>query len=317
VASSETNDALRWHDPVWLASVVEWIDARVERAGAVDQVHAYPWATAIRVPTSSGNVWFKACIEQLAHEVSTLELIGARRPNDVPRLRASDRANGWMLMEDAGERLRELESRPGQIERWEEAVATYAQLQLDVAADADRFVLAGVPDRRGTVAQELAALLDSSTFEAAARLRPLVPRLAAEEAALDALGLPYTIQHDDLHDANVFVADGGYRIIDWGDAAVTNPLLSLAIAVAVVAWRFEVEPTAPEVRRVRDAYLEPFTAHVARRELVGLVETVVRVGYACGILKWAEVVAAIPPETRGPYEDAIPERVERLLELCA
>jgi aminoglycoside/choline kinase family phosphotransferase len=327
VASGETNEALRWHDPAWLAEVTGWIDARIERDGEVEQFHSYPWATALRVSTAGGDVWLKACIPELAHEVRVLELLNARRSDAVPTLLAGDRERGWMLLADAGERMRELEPEPGQLDRWEDAVALYAQLQLDAAEDVDAFVEASVPDRRRKVTEQLASVIEDEgvtkpSLEHALgdgdveRLRELLPRLADDEVELDALGLPFSIQHDDLHDANVFVDNGGYRIIDWGDACVANPLLSLTIALAVVAHRLGVEADASEVVRVRDAYLEPFTPVVARDELVAAVPTALRVGYACGTLKWAEVLAAIPPETRGPFAESVPRRLRRLLELC-
>ena len=327
MASSETNETLRWHDPAWVADAVGWIDARVERTGEVDHFHSYPWATAMRVPTSSGTVWFKACIEELAHEVGTLELLTARRPELVPELIAGDRELGWMLMEDAGERMRELESTPGQLERWEKAVALYAELQLEAAPDADEFVEAGVPDRRGAVAAQVARVLEDERATRPAngeplddgelaRLRAIVPRIAEEERRVDSLGLPYSIQHDDLHDANIFVRDGAYRIIDWGDACVTSPLLSLTIAQAVVAYRYGVEQDAPEVTRVRDAYLEPFTRLAARAELLDALDAMILVGYACGTIKWYEVMAAIDSDRRAMFDVELPARLRRLLELC-
>jgi hypothetical protein len=328
VASSETNETLRWHDESWLAEVERWIDRRVDRTGAVDQFHSYPWATALRIPTAGGGqVWFKACIPELAHEVSTLELLAARRPDIVPGLLAGDRERGWMLLDDAGERMRELEARPGQLGRWQEAVARYAQLQLDVAADAEGFVAGGVPDRRGSVTAQFAEAIEDERFTKPSideplseddvnALRGVVPRLEEEERELDELGVPYSIQHDDFHDANVFVRNGEYRIIDWGDACVANPLLSLTIALGAVAYRLGVERDAPEVARVRDAYLEPFTALRSRRELIEATDAVIRVGHACGTIKWCEVMAAIPPETHAPFNEGIPKRMRRLLELC-
>jgi hypothetical protein len=328
VASSETNETLRWHDPAWVADAVDWIDEHVERTGEVDHFHSYPWATAMRVPTATGTVWFKACIEELAHEVGTLELLTARRPELVPELIAGDRELGWMLMEDAGERMRELEPQPGQLERWEDAVGLYAELQLEVAADVDAFAAAGVPDRRGAIADGLARVFDDERAtrppngeplddDELARLRGILPKLAEQERRVDALTVPYSIQHDDLHDGNIFVRDGGYRIIDWGDACLTSPLLSLTIAQAVVAYRYGVEPDAPEVTRVRDAYLEPFTRLVPRDELLGALDAVILMGYACGTIKWYEVMAAIDSDKRVMFDVELPARLRRLLELCA
>jgi hypothetical protein len=328
VASSETNETLRWHDPEWLAGAVQWIDERVERVGEVDQFHAYPWATAIRVPTPEGQVWFKACIDELAHEVGTLELIAAHRPDLVPRLLAGDRERGWMLLDDAGRRMRDLEPGGGQLERWEEAISLYAQLQLDVAVDADRFAAVGVPDRRGRVTEQFAEILEDerathplpeSALSATELegLGAILPALARDEAELDSLGLPYTVQHDDLHDANIFVRDGEYRIIDWGDSCVASPLLSLTVALAVVAYRFGEKPDAPEVERVRAAYLEPFTALATSGELRRGAELARRVGYACGTIKWYEVMIAIERECRREFDVELPARLRKVLELCA
>jgi hypothetical protein len=328
VASSETNETLRWHDPTWLAEVESWIDTRIERRGDIDQFHSYPWATALRVPTADGQVWFKACLSELAHEVTTLQLLAARRPEVVPRLLAGDRARGWMLLEDAGLRMRDQEAQPGHVERWHDAVARFAQLQLDVADDADAFTAGGVPDRRGLVTPQFAEAIEDEqvtkppndealTEQEVDALRALVPRLDAEERQLDALGLPYSIQHDDLHDANIFIRNGNYRIIDWGDACVANPLLSLTIALGALAYQLGVDRNAPEVARVRDAYLEQFTALSPRNELLDAMEMTIRVGHACGTIKWCEVIRAIPPEFRSPYDEGIPKRLRRLLELCA
>jgi aminoglycoside phosphotransferase (APT) family kinase protein len=39
--------------------------------------------------------------------------------------------------------------------------------------------------------------------------------------------VPETIQHDDLHQFNIYVRDGRPRILDWGDSSVGHPYFSL------------------------------------------------------------------------------------------
>jgi aminoglycoside phosphotransferase (APT) family kinase protein len=39
--------------------------------------------------------------------------------------------------------------------------------------------------------------------------------------------VPETIQHDDLHQFNVYIRDGRPRILDWGDSSVAHPYFSL------------------------------------------------------------------------------------------
>lgn len=44
-----------------------------------EQLHVYPWATALRLPTDHGDVWFKAAIDALRHEATLTERPAARR----------------------------------------------------------------------------------------------------------------------------------------------------------------------------------------------------------------------------------------------
>jgi hypothetical protein len=97
-----------WNDPAWRESAIAWISEHVEVAGEIEQPHVRPWATAMRVPTPAGAVWFKASIPLLAHEGAVVEVLARRQPAHVPELIALDRASGWMLQGGAGTRLREL-----------------------------------------------------------------------------------------------------------------------------------------------------------------------------------------------------------------
>ena len=44
-------------------------------------------------------------------------------------------------------------------------------------------------------------------------------------------GVPETIQHDDLHDGQVYVRNGSYRLLDWGDACVSHPFFTMAVTL--------------------------------------------------------------------------------------
>src|SRR5881409_1987546 len=101
-----------WTDPLWLAGAHEWIHEqlarlRAEPVGTIDQQHIRPWSTVMRVPTEQGDVYFKANTAALRHEAALVTILAARRPDCVPPLLAVDIERGWMLMADAGTRLRE------------------------------------------------------------------------------------------------------------------------------------------------------------------------------------------------------------------
>ena len=317
--------ALRWTQPSWRAEAERWVRERVAELGGsattIEQSHVRPWGTVFRVDTGAGRLWFKASIAPLAYEVPLLEQLGARRPDAVPKLLAGDEARAWMLMGDAGTRLTDLHANPPPIELWAEFLPAYAQLQLDAAAAADALVDAGVPDRRAPhLVEGFLRVLENRRLVRPsahtriddgelARLRSLVPILADAVDTVAGLGLPDTVQHDDLHAWNVCVDDGGgYRFIDWGDACVAQPLLSLYVPLAHV----------PDggAARARDAYLEPWTAIRPRAELTAACDAAVLLGQITGVLKWELINSVLSDAERVGYADVIPKRLRHLLEFA-
>ena len=175
-----------------------------------------------------------------------------------------------MLMRDAGTRLRDADASLGQLRHWERILPRYAELQLALASDADELVALGVPDHRlGRLPQLLDEVLAHEqlllvgqeggvTPTELERLRAAGPGLEAMRAELDAVGIAETIQHDDLHDAQVYLRDDTYRVLDWGDSCVSHPFHTLVVTLRVFAYRHGLPAGGPEMRRLRDAYLEPF-----------------------------------------------------------
>ena len=152
-----------------MAEAVDWVDERLaelgrERTGEPEQPHVRTWATALRVPTAEGPVWFKANTPELRHEVTVVERVSARVPDRVPPLLASDVERGWMLMADAGDRLREVVAEERSLARWHDVLAGAADVARALEPDVDELVAAGVPDLRlDTLADGYAELVQRST----------------------------------------------------------------------------------------------------------------------------------------------------------
>jgi hypothetical protein len=274
----------------------------------------------LRVPTDGGDVWFKANMPTQAFEVAVVETLAARRPDLVPTLLAADLERGWMLQGDGGTRLREILEETGDFDVWEKILPLYAELQIDVAADRDRLLDAGVPDRLlvSLPGQFEEVLTDSEALETLTederrRLAALAPRIEADCHELVEFGLPETIQHDDLHDGQVFVRDGRYLFFDWGDACVSHPFYTLVVTLAVLAYRLELDHDAPELDRFRDAYLEPWTRFLPRVGLTRAYPIAYRLGVLCRGLTWRSVIAVLPRPLRDDEADAVPERIRMLL----
>ena len=99
--------------------------------------------------------------------------------------------------------------------------------------------------------------------------------------ALAAHGIDETLQHDDLHDGQIFIRDGRTLLMDWGDACISHPFFTLSVALeGVLAWGLDDEEYSVDTTPFRDAYLGPFR-HRYEGDLVGAVGVALRLGWAC------------------------------------
>ena len=297
---------LLWTRPDWLATAVAWIRERVEVTGEIEQPHVYWWSTVLRVPTADGDIWFKACHPSHGFEPAlTLEL-ASLRPERLVDVLAVDLERGWMLTADAGTRLRELLGSADDLARWEEVLPLYADIQLVTADVVNRLLELGVPDDRLTglparferVLGDRDVLLtdreDGLDQGQHQRLLASVPEVERLSAELAAAGMPETLQHDDLHDGNVFVREDDYVLFDWGDSCVSHPFHTLAVTLRAAAWRFRLEPGDTRLERMRDAYLEPFGGYGSRAELLAAFAVAYRLGTIARALSWYRAVEAVP-----------------------
>jgi hypothetical protein len=276
----------RWTDPDWLASAYTWIGSQLDRldlrrTGDIEQPHVRVWSTVLRVPTDSGTVWFKANMDELRQEAAIADLVSSRRPDVVLPPLAIDRETGWMLLPDAGETLRVVVERERSLERWVDVLSRYGALQVDLMDSRDQLLAAGAPDmglttlRRGFDGLvEQVDDLDPRLADAGTSIDQLAERLAG-------FGIPDSIQHDDMHDAQVFVKDGTNYVMDWGDACVSHPFFTLSVTLeGVISWGLDDEEDSEDTTPYRDAYLEPFRARFDG-DLDEAVDLALRLGWVC------------------------------------
>jgi len=221
-----------------------------------------------------------------------IEILARRRPELVTEVLFSDEA-GRMLMRDAGEQLSATLDRDPDTRYWEEALPLYAELQIEAAPDADELVRAGTFDRRSaglpaTYEQLIAEPAPGQTAEEYEQLRALAPEVEQVSAELAAGAVPETINNDDFTHGSIFLRDGSYRFLDWGDACVSHPFFTLTVTQRVIEIRHELPVGSPDIARVRDAYLEPFTRFAPRAELEAMVEPARRIGQVCRVALQAQ-----------------------------
>jgi hypothetical protein len=292
---------VRWAEPGWLGEAEAWIRERAEVTGPLDQFHVRWWSTVIRVPSRGGDVYFKAVAPGFMFEPALTARLFDLKPDRVTPIVDIDAARGWMLMRDAGQRLRELVVSPADLLHWELALPRYAELQIAAAPLADELLRLGVPDARlsvlpGQLRAVLADPVRGLTPAEQERALDTVPEFEALCRELASYGFEETIDHNDLHDGQVFFRNGGYLFFDWGDSCVSHPFHTLTVTLRATAARLDLEPGGPELRRLRDAYLEPFGD---AREAAGLAY---RTGTVARALAWDRFARAGFPYTE-PDDD--------------
>lgn len=163
-----------------------------------------------------------------------LAILGQVAAELLPEVIAST-GDGWLLLADAGERAREHPI------DWRVMLRSYAELQRGAAAHVDALLAAGAYDNRPErVVERARALMHYLPADLAAELGARLPQVAEQIDRLAASRLPVTIDHGDLHDANVFSSEGHVRIIDWGDSAVAHPFFTLSVAdPEEIPWTLE------------------------------------------------------------------------------
>jgi hypothetical protein len=318
-----------WRRRAWRARAIRWAERRlaernIHLTGKPDQFHVRTWSTVIRLPTDRGTVFFKAVCPPLRFEAGLTAALAKWAPDDVGVPPAVDPQRGWLLLEDSGERLREILAKDRDIRHWHRILPQYAELQIALAAHTRQALRLGAPDRRGrALATQYPAMLERPsllrvgleegvTKNRESKLRDLAPQLPAWTEALGVV--PDTIQHDDLHDGQVFVKDGRYRVLDWGDSCVSHPFLSMSVVERSVAHTFKLKPGSREIARLRDLYLEPFTLFASAQKLRSVYPMALRIGWISRALSWATLIPYLSRAENRRERGDVPRSLGRFLD---
>jgi hypothetical protein len=276
----------------------KWIRAHVEPVGAIETAHERPWSMVLRVPLADGVAWFKACAPVQAFEPRLTAELFARWPDRVAKVLGHDEERAWLLLADAGRPIREVGNPP---EAWLAALPLYAELQRGETAYAHEHLTHHVPDLRvATLPARYEDLLQRDLpleHDEIRRLREFAPRFAELCDELAAHGIPETVQHDDLHMANVYEQGERLRLLDWGDSSISHPFASLVVTFRFLDEINKLPPGDPWFPRLRDAYLEPWGD-----DLVDTFALAIRVGSFAHTFAWTRQRDHLPEAERPDFD---------------
>jgi hypothetical protein len=252
----------------WLIEVQDWVTSVVlatdgGRVLAIESVKENPWGAVLRVHTPSGVLYFKAPGPFCRHELRLIHDLGERWPTLVPDVVAVDNDRSWLLLEDHGVPMHDLDARE-QVGVLEGLLPAYAEMQAATTHHLADWLAIGTPDRR------IRGLPDQleSLLRGASPIGPLpmddadrgtyldgLPTLSDVCAELADTPVPDALDHADLHGTNVFVDGPEARMADWGDACITHPFSSLFVPYAYVVASLPTRARRAATLRLRDIYL--------------------------------------------------------------
>lgn len=293
-----------WEQVGWYAEAVAWLGERVD-ALVVQQsarsISAFLWA---------GDAYLKAVPRIFAAEPAITDGLYRRHPELLPEVLDVDVRRGWLLTRDFGGAL--LSDAP--LATWVEALEAYAGLQLAWAGDADELLALGCPDRTlprldadldrvlGDVDAMLPGRPEGLTDDDLDAVPALRARLREAAARVGAFELAPTLDHGDLHAANIAVRAGKPVVFDWSDGCLALPLLSIT---PMLAWD---EPPVTARRALRDAYLDRLGAPLEAYDDAMLL------GLAHQAVSYHRITEGTAPHARWEWEQVLPWIVKQLLE---
>jgi hypothetical protein len=228
--------------PGWLRELCTWIAQQIEPlkiklTGTFRQLNASASFSLMRFETTGPAVWFKAAGKPNSHEFKIVSILATLFPAYLPPILAvRPQWNAWLTTEAEGTSP----DTNSTFSTWRTISARLAELQIASLHEVPRLISAGCRDIR------VSSLLNSADefFAVMATLMKqqiktppsiltsedilqLSKRIKEILSLLAETGIPDALNHLDLNPGNIFVSGDRCTFIDWSEAAIGHPFLTL------------------------------------------------------------------------------------------
>jgi hypothetical protein len=231
----------------WFSEVTAWVRDAAVREGLTlgdrfTQLNADPPFSLVRFETDGPALWFKAVGGPNLREYFITLALANYFPAFIPRLLANrDEWNGWLSMEARG--AHPDQHSPATV--WANVAERLADLQITSLGRTRHLIDAGCRDLRAASLAEmadpffgvLAELMELQTTScppplSSQQLRTLKEQLQSALADVQAGTVPNTLGHLDFNPGNVVVSGNQCIFLDWAEACVGHPFLTLDYLLA-------------------------------------------------------------------------------------
>ena len=230
----------------WIAAAIHWVeqatDATITSMRGIEQFNAGGAFALLRFPMRNGrSYWLKATGEPNAHELPVTLYLSRLCPDHVPEILDVRPAwNAWimpdkrttdpMLTADPAQRLALLEC----------AVTAMAELQVrTIGCDTELLAAGGFDQRVGILRADSELLFERIREAMSLQTSTKAPRIEGERLRqlhetfdatcdfVEELAIPAMVLHGDMNAGNVLYDDGRCQFIDWSEAYIGYPLVTL------------------------------------------------------------------------------------------
>lgn len=230
----------------WIDEAIAWLESATQRKlsskSSIDQLNAGGGFSLVRFQMEDGSYyWLKATAGSNAHEFAITCFLSGLCGDYLPRLISSRPSwNAWLMSGEATCVAEPPTDTSKLLQFLEEAVESMAELQMRTAGRRPDLLQAGAFDQGMQVFRRRSEALfdylaEAMSLQTSAKA-PRLDRLRLQEIRTifedvcrrtEDLELPETIVHGDLNHGNVLTGSGGCQFIDWCEAYVGNPLITL------------------------------------------------------------------------------------------
>ncbi len=297
-----------------------------EEIGPIDRIEPVrmrPWSAVWLVQVAGRSAYVKQNCPGQAHEAGLLARLAMLTPEHVVPVLGADAFRDLLLTDDLGPTVRD-RGLGADIGVWERIVSEAAVLQrksLGIAGSLGLTCLA--PGDATTYVADAVGRLSALQPDDPRRLGPataadlerLLPTIGGWSDEVEDLDLPLALVHNDLHDANLAIAeDGTLRFFDFADAVLADPLCALSTPLDVAALQCGLGPGDPALWRIADAFLDVWSDLAPISALRRALPAALRLGRLARVESWRRCVASMTPAERTEFGAAPAAHLTALLD---
>ena len=308
-----------WKSVAWQSQVQSWVSQvlatfNIEQTGPVSEPRIRFWSVQLTVPTDHGKLWFKENNPGQFQEAAIVAALAEIAPEHVVAPLAIEPTKGWMISPDHGATLATLQSTDYAL--WARVLTDFAELQQQVAPHGKRLMNAGLAPLEPSIAGNFVSnqlLLHTGlpaehplhlNAEEADCVYAGVPAIEDAAAQLIALGVPLSLEHNDLHPNNAFIPGAStnpLRFFDFGDSYWAHPFSTLYVPLGVMMENWDAPPDDARIRRVLTTYLERWTAYAPLAQLREALEPALQLGRLNRYGSWLRLLIHADDESMRRY----------------